>query len=255
VSGPPATPPASPDVWARLRRATDARIGLGRTGAALPTAAMLALQYAHALARDAVHAALPVEALAAAIGGSETIVVDSLADGRLTYLARPDLGRRLAPAGAARLAKGDYDLAIVLADGLSAEAVARNAPPLVQALIGRLSGWRIAPVVIARQSRVALGDEIGAALGARTVVVLIGERPGLSAADSLGAYVTWNPAVGRLDAERNCVSNIRAGGLTTEEAAGRIAWLVAEARRLRLTGVGLKDGYRPGAALAAPQAS
>ena len=247
-------PPARPDVWARLRGATDARIGLGRAGAALPTTAMLALQFAHARARDAVRAALPVEAIQADLAGFETLVVDSQADGRLSYLARPDLGRRLAIADAARLPRGDFDLTIVLADGLSAEAVAVNAPPLVRALAARLGGWAIGPIVIARQGRVALGDEIGERLGTRAVVVLIGERPGLSAADSLGAYITWDPAVGRLDAERNCVSNIRAGGLSTEEAAGRIAWVLGEARRLRLTGVALKDGYRPADALAAPEA-
>jgi len=154
-------PPARGDVWARLRGATDARIGLGRAGAALPTAAMLDLQFAHARARDAVHAPLPVAAIQAALVGFETLVVDSQADGRLDYLARPDLGRRLAVADAALLTNGDFDLAIVLADGLSAEAVAVNAPPLAQALAARLGGWRIAPIVVARQGRVALGDEIG----------------------------------------------------------------------------------------------
>jgi ethanolamine ammonia-lyase small subunit len=245
-------PPARADVWARLRRATDARIGLGRSGDALPTAAMLDLQFARAQARDAVHAALSVEAIVRDLAGYETVAVDSLAGDRARYLARPDLGRQLAPADRERLTPGGFDLAIVLADGLSAQAVAATGPALVRDLLARLKGWNAAPIVIARLGRVALGDEIGARLGSAIVVVLIGERPGLSAADSLGAYVTWNPAIGRLDSERNCVSNIRPGGLSTDEAAGRIAWLLGEARTLRLTGVGLKDGYRPPAALAAP---
>jgi ethanolamine ammonia-lyase small subunit len=240
-------PPVRTDVWARLRRVTAARIGLGRSGDGLPTSAMLDLQYAHALARDAVHTPLAVEAIVAALAGVQTIVVESLAGD--AYLTRPDLGRRLAPAEGDRLAADGCDLAIVLGDGLSAGAVAESGPPLVRALLARLTGWTPAPIVIARQARVALGDEIGARLGARIVIMLIGERPGLSAPASLGAYITWNPAVGRLDAERNCVSNIHPGGLSTDEAAGRITWLVNAARGLRLTGVGLKDGYLPHAAV------
>lgn len=231
--------PVRADLWGRLRQATDARIGLGRSGGALPTKPMLALQYAHALARDAVHAPLDVEPIVAALGDLPSLVVGSQAVG--AYLTRPDLGRKLVSADAERLAPSNADLAIVLGDGLSAGAVAESGPPLVHALLARLSGWTAAPVAIARQARVALGDEIGARLGVQVVVVLIGERPGLSAPASLGAYITWNPEVGRTDAERNCVSNIRPTGLSVEDAAGRIAWLVDAARRLRLTGVGLKD--------------
>lgn len=238
-------PPARTDVWARLRRATDARIGLGRSGDGLPTRAMLDLQYAHALARDAVHARLDVEAIVEALNGLDAVVVDSLAGDRHTYLTRPDQGRKLAAPSRERLAAGDADLAVVIADGLSAGAAAASGPALVRALIDRLLDWTFAPIIVARQARVALGDEIGARLGAAIVVVLIGERPGLSAPDSLGAYITWSPAVGRHDAERNCVSNIRPGGLSIDEAAGRIAWLVNAARRLRLTGVGLKDESFP----------
>jgi ethanolamine ammonia-lyase small subunit len=240
-------PPVRTDVWARLRQVTAARIGLGRSGDGLPTTAMLDLQYAHALARDAVHTPLAVEAIVAALAGVQTIVVESLAGN--AYLTRPDLGRRLALADGDRLTAEGCDLAIVLGDGLSAGAVVESGPPLVHALLARLAGWTPAPIVIAREARVALGDEIGARLGARIVIMLIGERPGLSAPASLGAYITWNPAVGRLDAERNCVSNIRPGGLSIDEAAGRITWLVNAARGLRLTGVGLKDGYRPQAAI------
>ncbi|HZC17793.1 MAG TPA: ethanolamine ammonia-lyase subunit EutC [Caulobacteraceae bacterium] len=243
MSRPPVRTPIPVDVWARLRSATDARIGLGRSGEALPTRAMLDLQYAHALARDAVHEPLAVESILRALDGLPTVVVESQAGDRHTYLTRPDLGRRLALADGERLTATGADLAITLGDGLSAGAVAESGPPLVHALLARLPSWTPAPIVVARQARVALGDEIGARLGVQVVVMLIGERPGLSAPASLGAYITWNPAVGRLDAERNCVSNIRPAGLGIDEAAGRIAWLVDAARRLRLTGVGLKDAY------------
>jgi ethanolamine ammonia-lyase small subunit len=219
-----------------LRQATPARVALGRAGQGLPTAPMLAFQLAHAKARDAVHAALDVEALSAELGG-EVLVVKSAAPDRAAYLADPDLGRRLSSAA---LPHGDFDLAIVVGDGLSATAVQAHAAAVVAALGARLPGWRLAPVVIARQARVAIGDPIGEALGARAVVVLIGERPGLSAADSLGAYITWEPRPGRRDSERNCVSNIRSfGGLAPDQA--KIAWLLTEARRLQMTGVALKD--------------
>jgi ethanolamine ammonia-lyase small subunit len=172
-------------------------------------------------------------------------MVDSQAADRSTYLTRPDLGARLAPESAALLSvRGDRgpDLVIVLADGLSARAQ-QHAPALLAALVPRLTqdGWRVNPLVIARQARVALGDEIGDRLGAAAVLVLIGERPGLSAADSLGAYLTWAPKVGRSNAERNCVSNIRPQGLTAADAADTLHWLLTEARRRRLTGVQLKD--------------
>jgi ethanolamine ammonia-lyase small subunit len=245
----PATGPseARPDPFARLRAATPARIGLGHTGPALPTAPMLALQLAHACAREAVHAALDVAALRAALA-LPSLVVDSAAPDRQTYLRRPDLGRRLAPAASAALgaAAGDFDLAIVIADGLSALAAQRHAAPLIAALVARLAGWRLAPAVVARQGRVAIGDEIAAALGARAVLVLIGERPGLSVADGLGAYLTWAPRAGRLDSERNCVSNIGDQGLSPDRAADKIAWLLGEAGRLGFTGVDLKDRQAEG---------
>ena len=201
---------------------------------------MLAFQLAHARARDAVHAALDVDALSLALG-RPSVVVDSAAPDRAAYLQNPDLGRRLNPS-ASGLPKGDYDLAIVLADGLSAVAVQANGSAVAAALSNRLADWRLAPMVIARQARVAIGDPIGEALGARIVLVLIGERPGLSAADSLGAYLTFDPKPGRRDSERNCVSNIRApGGLSPDQAADKIAWLLREAKRLGFTGVDLKD--------------
>jgi ethanolamine ammonia-lyase small subunit len=226
------------DPFARLRAATPARIGLGRAGQSLPTGPMLAFQLAHARARDAVFDALDAEGLAGAVGPGARVVTSQAPD-RETYLRRPDLGRRLDLA-LADLPRGDHDLAIVLADGLSARALA-HAPDVVSALAAGLTGWRLAPIVIVRQGRVAIGDEIAERLGARSVVVLIGERPGLSAADSLGAYLTWDPKPGRLDSERNCVSNIRPEGLAPAAAAAKIAWLLTEARRLGFTGVALKD--------------
>ncbi|TCP96752.1 ethanolamine ammonia-lyase light chain [Sphingomonas sp. PP-F2F-A104-K0414] len=235
------------DPFAALRAATSARIGLGRAGQGLPTAAMLAFQRDHALACDAVHAVLDVEALIAGLG-EDTMVVDSAATDRATYLRRPDLGRRLA--GDVTLESGDpVDLAIVVVDGLSATAINVNAVPLVAALRPLLTGWRIAPVMLVRQGRVAIGDPIGAALRTSAVLVLIGERPGLAAADGIGAYLTWDPAPGRRDSERNCVSNIRDGGLAPAMAARSIAWLLAEARRLQQTGVALKNRFDGQAAL------
>jgi len=237
-----------PDPWANLARLTPARIALGRTGASLPTREVLAFAHAHSLARDAVKTPLELEQTLEAIEtlGLAAFPVESAAPDRATYLRRPDLGRRLSEVSRGRLAgtvKGACDLAIVVADGLSSTAVHAHAAELVAALQPaiRKAGWRLAPVVVARQARVALGDEVGEALGARLVVVLVGERPGLSSPDSLGAYITLAPRVGRTDAERNCVSNIRPGGLSYVAAAFKIAWLAREALRLGLTGVALKD--------------
>ncbi|GAA0296073.1 ethanolamine ammonia-lyase subunit EutC [Sphingomonas oligophenolica] len=237
-----AEPPVRPDVATRLRAVTQARIALGRAGQALPTRAMLDFELAHARARDAVEAVFDTTGFSAAIGGRAVIEVASRAPDHVTYLQRPDLGRRLAEADAARLAPTGDEAAFVIGDGLSATAVQAHAAPLLRALFERLAGWRIAPVVLARHARVALGDEIGALLGVDLVVMLIGERPGLSAPDSLGAYITWQPRPGRLDSERNCVSNIRPPhGLDYAQAADSIAWLMAAARTRRLTGVKLKD--------------
>jgi ethanolamine ammonia-lyase small subunit len=232
----------SADPVARLRAMTSARVALGRSGAGLPTAPLLAFQRDHALARDAVHAPFDPARVAADLAPWPAVTVASRAGERAVYLRRPDLGRRLDAESAARLVRGDGDLSIVIADGLSAPAVHAHAAPVALRLIERLEDWRLAPIVVASLARVALGDEIGERLGARMVVVLIGERPGLSAADSLGAYLTWAPAVGRLDSERNCVSNIRPPhGLGYEAAADTLAWLIRAAGRLRLTGVALKD--------------
>jgi ethanolamine ammonia-lyase small subunit len=228
-----------PGLW--LRGLTQARVGLGRAGNALPTSALLDFQIAHARARDAVQAVLDVAALAAELG-IPTISVHSQASNLAMHLQRPDLGRKLDPADAAQLVPGDWELAVVIGDGLSATAVQAHAAPLVAALVDRLGGWKIAPPVIARHARVALGDDIGAALGARLVLVLIGERPGMSAPDSLGAYLTYAPQRGCPDSLRNCVSNIRPPqGLSYDVAADRIAWLLTEARRRGITGTALKE--------------
>ena len=186
------------------------------------------------------HAELPDDAFGTTIGGIPIIEVRSQAADRATYLRRPDLGRKLAPASGELLAPAGRDLAIVIADGLSAAAALAHGEALTTALLARMAGWSVAPVVVAHHARVAIGDEIAARLGAKLVVVLIGERPGLSAADSVGAYVTWAPRVGRLDSERNCVSNIRPGGLPIDRAVALVAAIAEGARALGETGVKLK---------------
>ena len=232
---------------ARLRALTPARVGLGRTGVSLGTRDLLDFQRAHAQARDAVHARLDSAALAAEIGSgirSEALRLHSSASNRAEYLQRPDLGRRLNEASLALLSEqpaDDVDLAVVIADGLSAVAVERHAAPLLQELLPLLETWNLAPVTIVEQGRVAIADQIGAALNAQISVILIGERPGLSSPDSLGAYITWDPRPGRTDAERNCISNIRAEGLGYAQAAAQLGYYLTEARRRRLTGVALKE--------------
>jgi ethanolamine ammonia-lyase small subunit len=230
------------DPWAALRRFTAARIALGRVGDGLPTERVLEFELAHARARDAVHAPLDVEQLAAELRSFAAVVVASEAKSRTEYLQRPDRGRRLDAASRARLKRGRFDAALVVADGLSARAVHHNAPPLVAQLHKLLPELDWAPLTTVVNGRVAIGDDIARALGASLVVVLIGERPGLSAADSLGAYLTFDPKPGvTRDAGRNCVSNIRPGGLSIDAAARRIAALVTMARRIGLSGVGLKE--------------
>ncbi|MCY4334941.1 MAG: ethanolamine ammonia-lyase subunit EutC [Litoreibacter sp.] len=228
------------DPFARLRAATPARIGLGRSGAAQPLSAQLAFQLAHARARDAVHQRLDFDAIASDLAPLETICVRSAAPDRATYLRRPDLGRRLAEN--TELPRLEVDVALVIADGLSSDAVQSHAAPTAQAIIAALPELRFSPVILAEQARVAIGDEIGACLGARVTILLIGERPGLTVADSLGAYLTFAPKPGTRDSARNCVSNIHGqGGLSTAQAANTIAWITREAFRLKLTGTGLKD--------------
>ena len=235
------------DGWAALRRYTPARVGLGRTGISLPTARHLELEEALAAARDAVHAALDTRGLAAELRavGMETVEVRSAAPDRATYLRRPDLGRQLDAASRAALQQrggGPFDLTLVVADGLSATAVQRQAAALIGAVRDLLpAGWTLGPVVLVHQGRVAIGDEVGEVLGARAVAVLIGERPGLSAADSLGVYVTWAPHVGCSDAERNCISNIRSEGLSIADGGRSLAALLGAARLHGRTGVALSQ--------------
>lgn len=253
------TPP--PDPWVALRAHTPARIALGRSGASLPTHELLRFAAAHAQARDAVHVPLDVAALQARLDadGWPQLRVHSRAPNRADYLRRPDWGRRLDEPSVATLqaaASGPVDLAIVLGDGLSALALQQHGAPLLAALRAvwaasvasaaqgsaqSTAALRLAPLVIAEQARVALADEVGALLQARAVLMLLGERPGLSAPDSLGAYLTHAPAVGTTDAQRNCISNIRPQGLALPLAAQRIAWLLHEALRRGVTGIALKD--------------
>jgi ethanolamine ammonia-lyase small subunit len=236
-----------PSIAARLRALTPARVGLGRAGVSQQLRDVLAFQRAHAMARDAVHAALDPRLLASSLaameGMPEVLLLHSAAPDRQTYLQRPDLGRALDDRSRKALAAqqgSEFDLAIVIADGLSALAVERHVAPLLHSLLPHLESWSIAPLCIVEQGRVAIGDEIGELLRARIAVVLIGERPGLSSPDSLGAYVTWMPRRGRTDAERVCISNIRAEGLSYADAAAQLQSVLALARQNQLTGVALR---------------
>jgi len=229
------------DPWQPLRQVTPARIGLDRTGGALRVGDMLSFELACADARDAVGAPLDVDGIENALAPLAPLRLHSAACDRAEYLRRPDLGRRLANSARASLVRTEPDILIVLADGLSARAAERHGPALVMACLDRLTDWSAA-VAIVEQGRVAIGDDIGEALGAKVCVVLLGERPGLSVPDSLGAYITIAPQSGRRDSERNCVSNIHErGGLSIAHAADSICWLLREARRLGQSGIALKD--------------
>ncbi|MFC6520828.1 ethanolamine ammonia-lyase subunit EutC [Undibacterium arcticum] len=242
--------------WEALRQFTDARIALGRAGVSLPTAAQLAFQLAHAKARDAVHLALDVPQLARSLSasleeqGTSCRTLHSAAADRNIYLQRPDLGRRLDAASREALktpvkpqSARPYDVAFVVVDGLSALAIEQNAAPFLTILQRRIAAenWSIAPISIVQQGRVAVGDEVAELLGAKAVVVLIGERPGLSSPDSMGLYLTWMPRVGLTDASRNCISNVRPAGLRYEEAAYKLHYLLSESHKRQLSGVDLKD--------------
>ena len=241
------------DSWHPLRKLTAARIALGRAGGSLPTRELLKFRLAHAQARDAVLSPFDAAALAEDLrpAGVETVVIDSAVRDRAEFLQRPDLGRRLAPASRALLveraaALPPVDLAIIVSDGLSTLAARTQAAPVLAALLALLreeGGWTLSPIVVARHARVALQDEVGEIFRAKISLMLLGERPGLGSADSLGAYFTFAPALGRSDAERNCVSNIRPGGLSPEEAACKLHYLLGESRRLGLSGIALKDDH------------
>jgi ethanolamine ammonia-lyase small subunit len=244
-SKPPTT--TDDDLWANLRRLTAARIGLKRAGASLATQPLLDFKLAHARARDAVHEALDEPRLIADLTGYgvDVLSVASAADDRQRYLMRPDLGRRLAPDAEATLTRhaAACDLAVVVMDGLSARAVQVHAEQVLNVVMPMLhaEGWRIAPLVIVRHGRVAIGDAIAALLRADCVAVLIGERPGLTAPDSMGAYLTWRPGTHTTDADRNCISNIRPDGIGYADAAHKIAHLLRAMRARRISGVQLKD--------------
>jgi ethanolamine ammonia-lyase small subunit len=235
-----------PNPWVELRAHTSARIALGRVGASLPTAEVLRFGLAHAQARDAVHLPFDCERLRGQLieEGFRALQVKSAAGDRRTYLLRPDQGRRLRDEDCQRLSDEApaSELAIVVADGLSSIAVQHHARPLLLAFRDRFeTDWSNTPVVLAEQGRVAIGDGIGEMLRARLVIVLIGERPGLSSPDSLGIYLTWQPRIGRMDSERNCISNVRPEGLSYVLAAAKLAFLAQQALRLQLSGIALKD--------------
>jgi ethanolamine ammonia-lyase small subunit len=245
-------PPVDPqNPWLELRRLTPARIALGRTGTSMPTGAQLDFQFAHAQARDAVHLPFDHAGLGAQLAerGRESVLLHSAATDRNSYLQRPDLGRKLSDESAqtlrdyAQAHPGGVDLAIVVADGLSALAVHRHTMPFLERMEEQITaeGWSVSPVILVEQGRVAVADEIGERLGAKMVVILIGERPGLSSPDSLGLYFTYNPKIGLTDAYRNCISNVRLEGLSYGMAAHRLLYLMREACRRQLSGVNLKD--------------
>lgn len=243
--------PENDNPWLELRRLTPARIALGRTGTSIPTGAQLDFQFAHAQARDAVHLPFDHTGLSRQMAerGRDSLLLHSAALDRHSYLQRPDLGRRLSDESAqtlrdyAQANPGGVDLAVVVADGLSALAVHKHTAPFLTRMEEQThaEGWSLSPVILVEQGRVAVADEIGQLLGAKMVVILIGERPGLSSPDSLGLYFTYNPKVGLTDAYRNCISNVRLEGLSYGMAAHRLLYLMREACRRQLSGVNLKD--------------
>ncbi len=247
------------DPWNKLRQFTQARVGIGRVGTSIPTEELLRFQLSHAQAIDAVHVPLDEQKLLSDLSANASLSkclpafsLHSQATDRLTYLQRPDLGRKLDDTSIDALKKHSdqtptpYDLAIVIADGLSSYAINHHAAPFLDSLVSLLSqdnkhDWNIAPLCIVHQGRVAVGDDVGESINAKEVLVLIGERPGLSSPDSLGLYLTWNPHRGKEDSLRNCISNVRPEGLPYQAAAHKCFYLLSESRQLKLTGVGLKD--------------
>lgn len=247
------------DPWDTLRQFTQARIGLGRVGTSIPTSELLRFQLSHAQAIDAVHVPLDEDALVTSLADKENLRpllpafhLHSEASDRVTYLQRPDLGRKLSEQGITELKEHSdsrakpYDLAIVIADGLSSYAIANHAAPFLNALLNQLNSdskqaWDVAPFVIVQQGRVAVGDDVCAAINANEVLILVGERPGLSSPDSLGLYLTWNAYRGIEESLRNCISNVRPEGLRYDAAAHKCFYLLSESRRRHITGIGLKD--------------
>ena len=252
---PPSNPPPNrpsrateeDQVWTALRQLTAARIGLRRTGASIATGPLLDFRLTHARARDAVHEPLDETRLVADLAtlGTPVITVASSAGDKQRYLLRPDLGRRLAPDAEAKLAPDAFghDVVFVVTDGLSARAVHSHARRVLTGVLAvlRADAWRIAPIVVVRHGRVAVGDPIAAALHADCVAVLIGERPGLSAPDSMGAYLTWQPHAQTTDADRNCISNIRPEGIGYADAAFKLTYMLRAMHMRGISGVNLKD--------------
>lgn len=237
--------------WRDLRQFTDARIALGRAGSSIPTSALLAFQMDHANARDAVHIPLDREKLSAELPREYgQLSLHSQAINRESYLQRPDLGRRLAKESVERLQaykaenQEPVTVALVVVDGLSSTAVQQQAAKMTKLLCQKFAARQdaLAPICLVEQGRVAIGDEIGELLGVDCLVLMIGERPGLSSPDSLGIYYTFKPKVGLQDSNRNCISNIRPRGLPFEEACDKLLWLIDESRRIQQSGVMLKDG-------------
>jgi len=236
------------DSWENLKDFTDARIALGRTGCSLPTNELLSFSLAHARAKDAVHMPFDKESITQQLNNMNLpfVCVTSNAVDRSQYLTRPDLGRKLSDKSSRELSMTQLkgcDVCIVIGDGLSSKAVHKQAVPLIENLLPYLTqlNLSLSPVVIAKQARVALGDEIGLLLNAKLVVMLIGERPGLSSPDSLGIYLTWMPYTGCLDSERNCISNVRPEGLDYKRSAFKLAWLIEQVFNIKLSGIKLKD--------------
>lgn len=247
--------------WGKLRQYTPARIALGRSGTSLPTKPHLEFQLAHARARNAVHHELDDATLMKALAtrGLKAELLHSAAGNRPVYLQRPDKGRRLDDDSRAKLESlgrpaTPYDVAFVIGDGLSSFAIEENATAFLDIMLPKLKehGWTVAPLVVVKEARVAVGDEVGQLLGAQMVVVLIGERPGLSSPDSMGIYLTYQPRVGMTDESRNCISNVRKEGLSYAGAAHKLGYLMTEARGRKLSGVNLKDEADAPAEVAGP---
>ncbi len=238
--------------WAELSRFTDARIALGRVGGSLPTSQLLSFQFDHANAQDAVHIPLDCEQLISDLDTKQPkVLLKSKAENRAQYLQRPDYGRKLSTESLEKLSqfynKERYDIAFAIADGLSSIAVQRHAPNMMSTMLSHFErkNTRIAPISIILQGRVAVGDDIARALNAKCIVLLIGERPGLSSPDSLGIYFTFDPKPDFNDANRNCISNIRDGGLSYSEAAAKVVYLTTESLKIGKSGVDLKDNMAP----------
>lgn len=234
--------------WEKLKSYTDARIALGRSGGSLPTSELLKFRKDHALAKDAVWTELDVKLLEREIEGLQlsTVKLSSQATDRLAYIKRPDLGRKLDQPSIDKIAsfpKTEHDISIILADGLSAQAISLHAIPFLKEFLPTISAYSLAPICLVNQGRVAISDEIGELFSSKISIILIGERPGLSSPYSMGIYLTYNPKAGNTDEKRNCISNIRTGGLPYAYAAGKLAFLTSEAIRLKLSGVNLKDTF------------